>query len=634
MLVNMNPNNPPDLSARNPTVHKRNYQSLSDDYYAQLYAHQQHQIHASQLQSQLQMQLLQSQLQPTPFHTDHSPYDALRTPVILHDDLLLQRCPKQNSKRQRRQTAGTLLSNLLKTNKPSTAQPRPEIQIPPRGIGPVYEPNRNDVLCGRGGRINAHAGNVQFRELVLARKVEYLHKNTKKLEKAHIAADVVHSIRCMDPGGRFLKEDADGTWYDIGDAKAIKKVGQALREDAPEVREVLEETVEKAPVTVSTTNGTGHTAVGIAQAENTRTATTHSPGSTVPVRGGARAGVSPPRPQQTLSNGNSTRNNPHRPIAVQALDSAASQYPQQIMPPPALVTSGPNSQNRLNLGLRGMMPKTAASSAATAAIVQDSDVAFGRTFHPADSGGSSMISGLSGPTNISGMSGISALTDPISALSSGTATGHGTGNTHASHEALRTSQLLAMRQQWAAQRAASTGTDVSKFRDSTGLGNSLNQPLHSASDLLASDSMSWAENSLTGGGIRDSASHVSGMSLAAYSAALQQDQVQQHFESLLPTSEGRVGGGGASTGSSSKDTTSSKSTNRMGTSGTYHPHQQHQPRVSSSGVSIASMSVASNAGMESLPSVEAGSVMSDISESLLALELAETNMLGDFEGME
>jgi hypothetical protein len=122
----------------------------------------------------------------------------------------------------------------------STAQPRPVLHVPPRGIGPIVDPNENDVLCGRGGRINSHAGNVQFRDVIAANKKEYLAPATKKLEKAHIAARIVNDIRSMDPSGRFLKEDrGTGLWFDIGDAKAIKKTGQALREDAPDIRTEL-----------------------------------------------------------------------------------------------------------------------------------------------------------------------------------------------------------------------------------------------------------------------------------------------------------------------------------------------------------------------------------------------------------
>jgi hypothetical protein len=82
---------------------------------------------------------------------------------------------------------------------------------------------------------------VKFRDVINNRKKEYLAPTTKKLEKAHIAAAIVNDVRAMDPPGRFLKEDRDtGLWFDIGDAKAIKKTGQALREDAPDIRPELE----------------------------------------------------------------------------------------------------------------------------------------------------------------------------------------------------------------------------------------------------------------------------------------------------------------------------------------------------------------------------------------------------------
>ena len=169
-------------------------------------------------------------------------------------------------KRQRKQTAALVVQSLWNNNsnssstggthnnaetaappkltnmgRKSTAQPRPKLNVAPKGIGPVVNPNDNDVLCGRGGRINSHAGNVQFRDIIASKKKEYLAPTTKKLEKAHIAAAIVNDIRHMDPPGRFLKEDAaTKEWWDIGDAKAIKKVGQALREDAPEIRGDIE----------------------------------------------------------------------------------------------------------------------------------------------------------------------------------------------------------------------------------------------------------------------------------------------------------------------------------------------------------------------------------------------------------
>jgi len=114
--------------------------------------------------------------------TMNNPGSAGNYPV----PLLIQTSSQDNArKRQRRQTAGNLVMGALFRNdsgsqqqqstaspasassskpkskpKKSTAQPRPDIHIPPRGIGPVRDPNPNDVLSGRGGRINAHVSTV------------------------------------------------------------------------------------------------------------------------------------------------------------------------------------------------------------------------------------------------------------------------------------------------------------------------------------------------------------------------------------------------------------------------------------------------------------------------------------------
>ena len=78
---------------------------------------------------------------------------------------------------------------------------------------------------------------MRFRDIVNSLKPSYLNPTTKKIEKAVIAAEVVSRIRNLVPPGRFLKEDEKtATWVDIGDEKARKKAGQALREDAPDLR--------------------------------------------------------------------------------------------------------------------------------------------------------------------------------------------------------------------------------------------------------------------------------------------------------------------------------------------------------------------------------------------------------------
>lgn len=73
---------------------------------------------------------------------------------LMDDDTYYSYFDGQNpaGKRQRK-AAAALVSNFTGVGgKKSRAQPRPAVQIPPRGIGPIAEPNRNDVLCGRGGR--------------------------------------------------------------------------------------------------------------------------------------------------------------------------------------------------------------------------------------------------------------------------------------------------------------------------------------------------------------------------------------------------------------------------------------------------------------------------------------------------
>jgi len=146
-------------------------------------------------------------------------------------------------------SAAASTSSCSKRNK----KPRYPNDILPGGIGPVIDPNKNDVLSGRGGKINSHSGNVQFREMVKYHQAEYLSKDTKKLDKAKIAHKIVQEIRNMDPPGCFLRHDTKtNCWIEIGDARARKKTGQAMREGAPNIREELVST------TTSSMDGARH----------------------------------------------------------------------------------------------------------------------------------------------------------------------------------------------------------------------------------------------------------------------------------------------------------------------------------------------------------------------------------------
>ena len=102
----------------------------------------------------------------------------------------------------------------------------------------VTEVNDSDVLCGRGGAALRHAGNQTYRKLVSLNKGLYI--TCLKTEKLKISRSIVAAIR--EKKGRFLEKDTkSGTWFDIGDKKAVEKTSQALREGQPKLRQQIVE---------------------------------------------------------------------------------------------------------------------------------------------------------------------------------------------------------------------------------------------------------------------------------------------------------------------------------------------------------------------------------------------------------
>merc|ERR1712232_205022 len=100
----------------------------------------------------------------------------------------------------------------------------------------ILTPTLNDVLLGRGAGINGHQGNVNFRAMVKAHQNEYLAAITN-IQKYLIVMDILQAVRSLSPPGRFItQETSTGLWYDVGDEKARRKIGQALRENASSIR--------------------------------------------------------------------------------------------------------------------------------------------------------------------------------------------------------------------------------------------------------------------------------------------------------------------------------------------------------------------------------------------------------------
>lgn len=115
----------------------------------------------------------------------------------------------------------------------------------------ITKPGAHDVLYGRGGMTNSHAGNVRFRQLINENKIRYL--KATKVKKPEVAREVVSMWRNMSPPGRFLAMSrTNGTlssdpivWHDVGDVKARMKVSQCLRERTPDVMPIVQSLQEK-----------------------------------------------------------------------------------------------------------------------------------------------------------------------------------------------------------------------------------------------------------------------------------------------------------------------------------------------------------------------------------------------------
>jgi len=102
----------------------------------------------------------------------------------------------------------------------------------------IRKPLRNDVISGRGNGANLHPGNVYFRSLVATHKASYLAATAR--EKKEIKRQIVYHIQNVSDtrstAGRFLTKKATGLWKCVSEKEALKKTGQALREDAPRIR--------------------------------------------------------------------------------------------------------------------------------------------------------------------------------------------------------------------------------------------------------------------------------------------------------------------------------------------------------------------------------------------------------------
>eukprot|EP00934_Nitzschia_sp_Nitz4_P002880 Nitzschia sp. Nitz4//scaffold30_size153850//149716//151035//NITZ4_002805-RA/size153850-processed-gene-0.29-mRNA-1//1//CDS//3329547345//2870//frame0 len=100
----------------------------------------------------------------------------------------------------------------------------------------ITELRSADVLCGRIGAAKKHPGNVVYRRLVDENRKLYV--TCPAGNKQYISKSIVTAIR--NQNGRFLERNSDmQTYTDIGEAKAVLKTSQALREGQEALKKKL-----------------------------------------------------------------------------------------------------------------------------------------------------------------------------------------------------------------------------------------------------------------------------------------------------------------------------------------------------------------------------------------------------------
>jgi len=100
----------------------------------------------------------------------------------------------------------------------------------------ISEVGRHDVLCGRGGKVMSHEGNILFRRAVEQRRAEY--SSASKERKREIAQSILNDVQGR--GGRFIQAMAHvaGAYDRVSDSKALDKCFHALREKKSEAQQV------------------------------------------------------------------------------------------------------------------------------------------------------------------------------------------------------------------------------------------------------------------------------------------------------------------------------------------------------------------------------------------------------------
>ncbi|CAB9502230.1 Nitrilase family, member 2 [Seminavis robusta] len=101
----------------------------------------------------------------------------------------------------------------------------------PRLLPKSFSPSINEVIIGRGKKVNNHSGNENFRDLIDSKIHEYEEAENKTAKSAIIFQMLQHIKRGSPETGGFVKKDAKTKrWYAVEDTAARTTTAQAFRD--------------------------------------------------------------------------------------------------------------------------------------------------------------------------------------------------------------------------------------------------------------------------------------------------------------------------------------------------------------------------------------------------------------------
>jgi hypothetical protein len=100
----------------------------------------------------------------------------------------------------------------------------------PCGLPIGYEPNKFDIICGRGRGLYRQSGNAKFHTIIMASIEEYKRKQTR-IEKTGTINKIIEAVLSQNSGNcHFIKQIGVKQWDKVGVNEVREKVGHAIRE--------------------------------------------------------------------------------------------------------------------------------------------------------------------------------------------------------------------------------------------------------------------------------------------------------------------------------------------------------------------------------------------------------------------